>query len=149
MKVVLLQDVKGVGKKGQVVEVSDGYGANFIIPRKLGVLATKKSVEIRDQQVVDAKNLEAQKRQEAEVLKEKLKDVIVEFACKTGKDGKMFGSISSKQIAEELKSKHGIEIDKRKFIDQTTASNVGYTILKIELFKNVVGEIKVHIKEMK
>lgn len=149
MKVVLLQDVKNVGKKGQVVEVSDGYGANFIIPRKLGVLATKKSVEIRDQEITDAKNLEIQKKKDAEVLQEKLKDITLSFFCKSGKDGKLFGSVTTKQICEELKNKHNIVIDKRKFVDSSSANSLGFTIMKIELYKNIIAEIKLHISELK
>ena len=82
-------------------------------------------------------------------LKEKLKTITLEFTCKTGKDGKIFGSVSSKQVVEMLKSKYGISIDKRKFVDKETVNTLGVTILKNELYKGVVAEIKVHVSEAK
>ncbi len=149
MKVILLQDVKNVGKKGQTIEVSDGYANNFLLPKRLGVNATKRSVEILDKQKEDARILDEKNRKEAEELKEKLKTITLEFTCKTGKDGKLFGSVSSKQVVEKLKTSYGITIDKRKFVDKETVNTLGVTILKNELYKGVVAEIKVHVREAK
>ena len=149
MKVILLQDVKNVGKKGQTIEVSDGYANNFLLPKRLGVNATKRSVEILDKQKEDARILNEKNRKEAEELKEKLKTITLEFTCKTGKDGKLFGSVSSKQVVEKLKTSYGITIDKRKFVDKETVNTLGVTILKNELYKGVVAEIKVHVSEAK
>lgn len=149
MKVILLQDVKKVGKKGETIEVTDGYATNFLLPRRLAVNATKRSVEILDKQKEDARILDEQNRKNAEELKEKLKTITLEFTCKTGKDGKIFGSVSSKQVVEMLKSKYGISIDKRKFVDKETVNTLGVTILKNELYKGVVAEIKVHVSEAK
>ena len=149
MKVILLQDVKNVGKKGQTIEVSDGYANNFLLPKRLGVNATKRSVEILDKQKEDARVLDEKNRKEAEELKEKLKTITLEFTCKTGKDGKLFGSVSSKQVVEKLKTSYGITIDKRKFVDKETVNTLGVTILKNELYKGVVAEIKVHVSEAK
>lgn len=149
MKVILLQDVKKVGKKGETIEVTDGYATNFLLPRRLAVNATKRSVEILDKQKEDARILDEQNRKNAEELKEKLKTITLEFTCKTGKDGKLFGSVSSKQVVEMLKSKYGISIDKRKFVDKETVNTLGVTILKNELYKGVVAEIKVHVNEAK
>lgn len=149
MKVILLQDVKNVGKKGQTIEVSDGYANNFLLPKRLGVNATKRSVEILDKQKEDARILDEKNRKEAEELKEKLKTITLEFTCKTGKDGKLFGSVSSKQVVEKLKTSYGITIDKRKFVDKETVNTLGVTILKNELYKGVVAEIKVHVGEAK
>ncbi len=149
MKVILLQDVKNVGKKGQTIEVSDGYANNFLLPKRLGVNATKRSVEILDKQKEDARILDEKNRKEAEELKEKLKTITLEFTCKTGKDGKLFGSVSSKQVVEKLKTSYGITIDKRKFVDKETVNTLGVTILKNELYKGVVAEIKVHVSEAK
>ena len=149
MKVILLQDVKNVGKKGQTIEVSDGYANNFLLPKRLGVNATKRSVEILDKQKEDARILDEKNRKEAEELKEKLKTITLEFTCKTGKDGKLFGSVSSKQVVEKLKTSYGITIDKRKFVDKETVNTLGVTILKSELYKGVVAEIKVHVSEAK
>lgn len=149
MKVILLQDVKNVGKKGQTIEVSDGYANNFLLPKRLGVNATKRSVEILDKQKEDARILDEKNRKEAEELKEKLKKITLEFTCKTGKDGKLFGSVSSKQVVEKLKTSYGITVDKRKFVDKETVNTLGVTILKNELYKGVVAEIKVHVSEAK
>lgn len=147
MQVILLQDVKGVGKKGQTIEVSDGYGNNFLIPRRLAVVATKRSKEILDLQNENKRLEEQRKKEEAIALAGRLKDIILEFKASSGKDGRMFGSISSKQICELLKSQYGIVVDKRKFVDRDTVNVFGITTVKIELYKGVIGEFKVHVVE--
>lgn len=147
MKVILLSDVKKVGKKGTVVEVSDGYGANYLIPNKLAVKVTKTSMDIKQKQDSDEAARQAQLKQEAIVLKEKLETLTLELKAKTGKDGKMFGTISSKQIVEEYKKQFDIELDKRKFVDNNNISSLGYTKLKIELYKSVIATIIVHVSE--
>ena len=148
MKVILLQDVKKVGKKGQVVEVSDGYAQNFLIPRRLAVKETKKSTEILEQQKEDARLLDEENRKKAEELKAKLSGITLEFKLKTNGD-KVFGSISYKQVEEQLKEKHGIIIDKRKITSKESLDQLGYTKLNIELYKGVIGVINVHIEEDK
>ena len=147
MQVILLQDVKGVGKKGQTVEVSDGYGNNFLIPRRLAVAATKRSQEILALQNENKRLEEERKKQEAIALAEKLKPIILEFKAASGKDGRMFGSISGKQICELLKSQHGIIVDKRKFVDRDTVNVFGTTTIKVELYKGVIGTFQVHVSE--
>ena len=116
MKVILLQDVKGVGKKGQTVEVSDGYANNFILPRRLGVMATKRSQEILNLQIEDARKKDEENRLNAQEVAKQLETITLEFVAPSGKDGRMFGSISSKQIVDALKSKHNILIDKSGYI---------------------------------
>ena len=147
MKVILLQDVKGVGKKGQTVEVSDGYANNFIIPRRLGVMATKRSQEILNLQIEDAKQKDAENRAQAQEVAKKLETITLEFQETAGKDGRMFGSISSKQVVEALRTKHNIVVDKRKFISNDTANVFGTTKFQVELYKGVVGIITVHVTE--
>ena len=147
MQVILLQDVKGVGKKGQTIEVSDGYGNNFLIPRRLAVVATKRSKEILDLQNENKRLEEEKKKNEAIALANRLKDITLEFKASSGKDGRMFGSISSKQICELLKSQHNIIIDKRKFVDRDTVNVFGITNIKVELYKGVIGEFKVRVVE--
>ena len=147
MQVILLQDVRGVGKKGQTVDVSDGYGNNFLLPRRLAVLATKRSREILDNQIEAKKQEEANKKKEAEELVVRLKDIILEFQATPGKDGRMFGSISSKQVCEAMKERHGILLDKRKFVEKDTVNVFGITTTKIELYKGVIGTFKVHVSE--
>ena len=148
MKVILLQDVKKVGKKGQTVEVSDGYAANFLFPRKLAVKETKKSVEILEQQNEDARIAKENAKAEAIRIKEQLEKVVLEMKLKAN-GGKVFGSISFKQVEEALKSQFNIVIDKRKIITKDPINQLGYSRLEIELFKGVIGIITVHVTEEK
>lgn len=147
MRVILLEDVKKVGKKGSIVDVSDGYGSNFLIPKKLAVLATKTSLEIKKVQDDNKAKEDEIKKENAIALKEKIKDLVLELKAGTGKEGKLFGAISSKEIVEEYKKQFNIELDKRKFIDFNPISALGYTKIKIELYKDVVGTITVHVSE--
>ncbi len=144
MKVILKTDVKKVGKKGEIVEVSDGYARNFLINKGLAVQATAKSLEIlADQKAQEAEHQQLLK-EEALKLKEELKDMVFEFKVKSGKEGRVFGSVSTKQIHEALCAK-GIKIDKRKILDTAPITSLGTTIVKVELYKNVIGEIKCHL----
>ena len=145
MEVILLADVKNVGKKNQTVTVSDGYANNFLLKKKLAVPVSKKSVEILETQQENARLEELKKKEDAIKLVETLKGVMLEFTAKVGKDSKLFGSISLKQVEDELKNKHNIVIDKRKFIDKGPLDSLGIYKLRIELYKGVVGEVKVHI----
>lgn len=153
MEIILLKDVKGIGKKGEIVKVNDGYGSNFLIPRGLAVVSNK-----TNQKKLDTENKNEQARQkllkeEAEKLKVRLEQINVEFKAKVGSDGRIFGTISPKEIEEGLKKQWGITIDKRKFIDKYPANALGYTRLKIELYKGsegqVIGTVNVHISEEK
>lgn len=151
MRVILLADVKKVGKKGETVVVSDGYGANFLIPRGLAKLSTETSQKelARDNAAEEARQQEL--KAEAEKVAERLGHIEVKFTSKVGKDGRMFGTISPKEIAEGLEKQWGIAIDKRKFIDRIPVNALGYTRLKIELYKGsagqVVGTVTVHVTE--
>ena len=147
MKVILLQDVWKVGKKGEIVNVSDGYGSNYLIPRKLAILSNDKNKDAleREKKKTEA-DLEKQKLAAMELAK-KLEDVELTFELKPGTQGRANGSISKKEIEEELFKKYGYKIDKRKFVDKRVLDCFGYVTLQIELFKNVIGNIKVHIKE--
>jgi large subunit ribosomal protein L9 len=153
MKVILTQDVKKLGKKGETVEVSDGYGSNYLIPKGLAKASTSTSQkELAKENAAEAarqKELFA----EAQALAKRLESINVEFKAKTGKDGRMFGSISPKEIADGLEKQWDIKIDKRKFVDKTPANIIGYTRLKIELYKGsegvVYGTVNVHVGEEK
>ena len=145
MEVILLVDVKNVGKKNQTVNVSDGYANNFLLKKKLAVPVSKKSVEILANQQENARIAEENAKKEAMEQAKVLEGITLEFTAKVGKDNKLFGSISLKQVEEELKAKHNIIIDKRKFLDKGPLDMLGTYRLRIELHKGIVGEIKVHI----
>lgn len=145
MKVILLKDVKNVGKKDQTVEVSDGFAKNFLFPRKLAVQLTKRSQEILADQKETARIDEQNKIADAKALKEKLENIEITFHVKVGNEGKLFGSISLKQVEEEMLKQHHITIDKRKFIDKGPLDSLGRYQLRIELYKNVVGNIHISI----
>ena len=146
MKVILLEDVKNVGKKDQIVEVADGYARNFLIKGHLAVQATKTSQGILDNQRLQEDLKEKQKFADANALKAKLETLKLTFQVKAGGDGKVFGSISSKQIAENLQKNYGILIDKRKIVDNGPINTLGLSKIKIDLHKNVIAEITVHLK---
>lgn len=147
MKVILTQDVKKVGKKGEIVNVADGYGQNFLIKNKLAVLATTHGKEIVAQNKEKARLQDLENKKNAEELKKVLEDITLEFQLSSGKDGKTFGSVSTKNIVEELQKTHNIKVDKRKFINARPIQALGYTQLKIELYKDVIATIKVHLSE--
>ena len=145
MKVILLADVKKVGKKDQTVEVSDGYANNFLFPRKLAVPLSKKSAEVLENQQEERKEQAAKMKADAEALAKKLEGITLSFKVKTGREGKLFGAVSLKQVADEL-AKQGIEIDKRKFVDKGPLDELGYHHISVELYKGVIGKVHVEIK---
>ncbi len=147
MKVILLQDVKALGKKGDVVEVSDGYARNFIFPKKFGVEANSKNMndlklqKANDERVA-AKNL-ADAQEFAKVLE--TKEVIVKL--KTGEGGKTFGSVSSKEIADEAKAQHDLDLDKKKIQLTEPLKNLGTYEVSVKLHPQVSAKLKVTVKE--
>ena len=146
MKVILLADVKKLGKKDQTIEVSDGYAVNFLFPRRLAVQVTKKSVEVLENQQEEARENAAKAKAAAEELAKKLDTITLKFKVKTGREGKMFGAISLKQVADELNKQFGVDIDKRKFLDKGPLDVLGFHHLNVELYKGVVGKVHVHIE---
>ena len=147
MKVILLSDVKNVGKKGDIKEVSDGYARNFLLRRKLAVEATKASIDILQQQNEDAQQKKDEQVAEAEVVKQQIEKLTLIFKVKVGVEGKVFGTVSTKQIADEMLKKHQIKVDKRKFIDTDNLASLGYHSVRAELFKGVVATIRVQLTE--
>ena len=112
MKIILLKDVKGKGKKDDIIDVSDGYGNNYLIKNKLGVLYTKGSKNVLDQELLNRQEIEDKLVQELNVIKQKLENKEIKFKVKTGKDDRVFGNVSTKQISDSLKNK-GFDIDKK------------------------------------
>ena len=146
MKVIMLADVKKVGKKGEIVEVADGYGRNFLIRGGYAVMATAGSQKVLDQQKLQDALNEQEKKVQAEEVAHKLENLTLRFHVKSGKDGRVFGSVSTKQIVEELR-KQGINVDKRKILDTSPVSSLGVTKVRVELYKDVIGTINVHLLE--
>ncbi|WP_174615198.1 50S ribosomal protein L9 [Virgibacillus ihumii] len=147
MKVIFTKDVKGKGKKGELKNVSDGYARNYLLKNNLAVEATSGNLK-----ALEAKqNKEKQKAQEevdeANRLKEELANTTIEIKAKSGDNGRLFGSITSKQIAEELKSTHGHKIDKRKIELDNPIREMGYTDVPVKLHPEVTGTMKVHVSE--
>ena len=145
MKVILLKDVKNVGKKDEIVEVSDGYGRNYLLRNKLAVLASEKAMEILSDQKKQQQAFLEEKKQEAIALKEKIEKIVLTFQIKSGKDGKLFGSVSTVKIFELMQKQYNIALDKRKFIDKENITSLGTYDLKIELFKDVIATVKVKV----
>ena len=147
MKVILQQDVKGQGKKGQLVEVSDGYARNFLLAKKLAVLATPENVNTMKQQEKARKAQEAAEKAEAEATAEKLKELQVKVTAKAGEGGRLFGAITAKEIAEALQSQHGVAIAKAKLVlDEPIKACGGYKV-KAKLGYEVVGTVNVMVVE--
>ena len=145
MKVLLLKDVKNLGKKGTVCNVADGYAQNFLFKNGLAVQASEKSMEIRTAQIEKEKQDELKRIEEANKNKVVLENTMVTFKAKAGKDGRMFGNISTKQVAEELTRVTKINIDKRKITSDVTINAFGVTNVNIELHKKVIAKVKVQV----
>ena len=146
MKVILLEDVKKQGKKDQIIEVSDGYARNFLIKNGLAVAATTSSKKILEKELDKRKKEEEAYMEECKKIVEKLKTTNVIIKVKTGEQDKVFGTISSKQICEELK-RLGIEIDKKKICITTPIDCLGTHKVKVSLHKKVEGEITLILKK--
>ena len=146
MRVILKQDVKKVGKRGDIVDVADGYARNFLIARGLAVAETKKSLEILSGQKAEEAAAEAKREEEARETAAKLEKMLLTFHVKSGKEGRVFGSVSTKQIAEAL-SQQGITIDKRKIINSEPLHQLGTYDVKVELYKEVIATLKVILVE--
>lgn len=148
MKVILISDVKKLGKKGDIVNVADGYGRNFLVRQGLAVEATPKSMEILDRQNLEHQLEEKDMEKQAEDIRKQLEKITLCFHLKTGKDGRVFGSISTKQIVEQLAKEHDIHVKKQKLLDTDHISSLGYTNVRVDLYRNkVIGVIKVHVSE--
>lgn len=147
MDVILLEDVKTLGKKGQIVKINDGYARNYVLPKKLGLEATTKNLN----------DLKLQKAKEDKIAKEildtakdlaaKMEEMTVKLAIKTGEGGRTFGSISSKEVAEEAKKQLGLDIDKKKIVLEEPIKSPGTHILTVKLHKDVHAKLKVVVAE--
>ena len=147
MKVILLKDVKGQGVKGDILNVSVGYARNFLLKNNLAEEATKGNVQVLKAKQRSEEQSEQRELDKAEKLKESLANITVELKAKAGEAGRLFGSITNKQIAETLQKEHGHKIDRRKIdLDQPIRA-LGQTTVPVKLHPEVTGSIKVHVSE--
>lgn len=145
MKVILLDNIKGVGRKDDIIEANDGYARNFLIPKGKAIEANNANLsKLRAKQSSNEHKLELEK-QEAEKIKEKLSDLTLEIKVKVGENGKIFGGVTSKEIAENLKAQKNIDIDKKKIVVKETIKNVGVQVVDIKLFPGIIGKLKIKI----
>ena len=147
MKVILLKDVKGTGKKNEVKEVSDGYARNYLLPKKLAVPADNTNMKELNEKN-KSKELKAQKEDEAAVeLGKKMEELNVVIYAKAGDGGRLFGSITSKDIAEQIKKQHNIEVDKRKITLDEPIRVLGSRFVDIKIHQKVTTRLRVDVKE--
>ena len=149
MKVILQQDVKGQGKKGQMVEVSEGYARNFLLPRKLAIAATTDAINTMNLKEKARKAEEARQKAEAEATAEKLKECQVKLTAKAGNGGRLFGAVTTKEISEGLKAQFGIDIPKQKLVLDEPIKAFGSYQVKAKLGFEVVGTVYVSVFEEK
>ena len=149
MKVILQQDVKGQGKKGQMVEVSEGYARNFLLPRKLAIAATTDAINTMNLKEKARKAEEARQKAEAEATAEKLKECMVKLTAKAGNGGRLFGAVTTKEISEGLKTQFAIDIPKQKLVLDEPIKAFGSYQIKAKLGFEVVGTVYVSVFEEK
>ena len=147
MKVILLEDVKALGKKGEIVNVSDGYARNCILPKKLGLEATSKNLNDLKLQKANEAKVAQEQLEEAQALAKKLEAGKVEVAIKVGEGGRAFGSVSSKEIAAAVKEQMGYDIDKKKVQLKDALKTLGTHMVPVKLHVKVTAELKVIVKE--
>ena len=145
MKLIMKKDLKGVGKAGQVVEVSDGYGANFIIPRGFGVLYTPESVKEREEELARLKAIDDANRAKANENAKKLEGIVFEFVAPVGNGGRMIGTVSIKELKKALKEKLEIDVDKDDFPEHNIVNSFGMSHVKINIYKGIYGIMNVKV----
>ncbi|HQA60256.1 MAG: 50S ribosomal protein L9 [Tepidanaerobacteraceae bacterium] len=147
MKVILLEDVKKLGKKGDLIEVADGYARNYLLPRNLAREATEGGIKQLKQEKAALENKKRKERQQAQALAAKLSEMTVTLKVKSGEQGKLFGSVTSKDISEALKEQHDIEVDRRKIELQEPIKSLGNYEVDIKLAPGIDAKLKVKIVE--
>ena len=145
MKVILLEDIKGVGKKDQVINASDGYAINFLFPKKLAVEANNENMaklKAKNESKSYKKEMDIK---EAKAVKEKIEKITMKMVVKAGENGKIFGGVTSKEIAENLKKEYSIEIDKKKVLLPETIKNIGTFTVDIKLYEGIIAQLKLNV----
>lgn len=147
MKVILLKDVKGTGKKGEVKEVSDGYARNFLIKKGVAVEASQTNMKELDEKEKSKERKALIEYKEAVLLGKQMEEINIQIEVKAGEGGRLFGSITSKEIAEQLKKQKNLDIDKRKILMDEPIRTLGSTFVEIKLHQKVTTKIRVDVKE--
>ena len=147
MEVILLQDVKALGKKGEIVKVSEGYARNFILKKKLGIEATSANLNDLKLQNANKEKVEKEKLDSAKVLAEQIGEMEIVLKIKAGAGGKVFGSVSAKEIAEAVKQQQNLELDKKKLVLSEPIKTLGTHLVKVKLHPQVTAELKVSVTE--
>ena len=145
MKVILLQDVKGVGKKDEIINASDGYARNFLFPKKLAMEATPGALKGIEKMRKAEADREAERRAQASATAEKLRGKAINMTAKTGAQGRLYGSITSAEVAAELKKQHGVDIDKRD-IKCENIRTVGDVDIEVRVYKDISAKMTVHVE---
>lgn len=145
MKVILKADIKGVGKKEQVIEASDGYARNFLLPKNLAVEANNDNMAKLKARQNSAKFQKDQEREEALKIADKLSKILLKIKVKSGENGKIFGGVSAKEIAQELENQYQIKVDKKKIDLKETIKMLGIQTIEIKLFEGVMGKVKIDV----
>ena len=145
MKVILKADIKGVGKKNELINASDGYARNFLFPKNLAVEANSENISKLQAQKNSEQFKKDTEKEDAQKIAEKLTKITVRVQVKAGENGKIFGGVSAKDISEELEKQHKIKINKKKIVLNETIKTLGVHSVEVKLYENVVGTIKVNV----
>ncbi len=145
MKVILLDNIKGVGKKDEVINASDGYARNFLFPKKLAVEANAENMGKLKNKQASVQHKKDVEKEKAEEIANKLKDITLTIKVKAGENGRIFGGVTSKEISENLKQQYKIEIDKKKIVLNEAIKNLGVFNVSIKLFEGIVGNLKINV----
>ena len=145
MKVILLDNIKGVGKKDEIINANDGYARNFLFPKNLAVEANAENMNKLNNKKSSEQHKKDVEKDKAQQIANKMKDITLTIKVKAGDNGKIFGGVTAKEIAENLKSQYSIEIDKKKIVLNETIKNLGVFNVSVKLFEGIVGNLKVSV----
>ena len=145
MKVILTQDIKGVGKKDEIINANDGYARNFLLPKKMAVEANSQNMSLLQGRKDSANFKKEQEKENALKIQEKLSKIMLTIKVKAGGNGKIFGSITSKEISSELKNQYSIDIDKKKILLKEPIKEIGIFNIEIKLYEGIIGKLKIQI----
>lgn len=147
MQVILTHDVKGQGKKGQMVKVSDGYARNYLLPKGLATEATKSNINVLKGKQESLEFKIKTETEEAQKIAEKMKEIVVKIKAKAGSNGKLFGSVTSKDVADALTAQHHIKLDKKKFVMPDGIKLLGVTEVPVKIYTGITGTLRVQVEE--